>query len=218
MEGASSGLAVKSERTWSGWLVNVGPPGMIPRTRNTSPSRRRAPKTTSIWRWLKRSTCTALGRSTMGGSASVAASRAWMGPASDGSAWPISSSAGGAAVWTTMGDSLLHDFVSRSDNRQPAAAGSWSAGGVPGVHPDAGPKAAVAREPAQRGARELYPHPFGLRGNDGEPRAPEDGASPAGPQGELSPAGSVCPDWAAQSYRHPTPLDLGGPGHHADAG
>ena len=27
-EGACSGLAVKSERTWSGWLVTTGPPGI----------------------------------------------------------------------------------------------------------------------------------------------------------------------------------------------
>ena len=54
-EGACSGLAVKSERTWSGWLVTTGPPGIAVRMRKISPMRRWAPKTYSIWRMLKRS-------------------------------------------------------------------------------------------------------------------------------------------------------------------
>src|SRR3954454_12018520 len=208
MEGASPGLAVNRERTWSGWLVNVGPPGMIARIRNTSPSRRREPKTNSIWRWVKRSTCAARGRSTRGGSASVAASRASIGPASDGSASPISSSAGGAVVSTTMGNSLLHGLVSRSDNRQPAPAGSRGAGGVSSVHPDSGGQAAVASEPPQRDAREPDPHELRLRGGDGEPGAPEDGPSPASSQGDLPAAGPVAPYRAAQPYRHPPSLDF----------
>ena len=37
-DGACSGLAVNSERTWSGWLVITGSPPIVPRIRKTSPS------------------------------------------------------------------------------------------------------------------------------------------------------------------------------------
>ena len=40
-ESACSGFAVKRERTWSGWLVMTGPPGITPCMRNVSPSSRR---------------------------------------------------------------------------------------------------------------------------------------------------------------------------------
>ena len=49
-EGACSGFAVNSERTWSGWLVIAGPPGIVPCIWKTSPSSRRPRKTNSIWR------------------------------------------------------------------------------------------------------------------------------------------------------------------------
>ena len=73
-DGASSGLAVKRERTWSGWLVITGEPATMPRIRNTSPSSRRARNTNSIWRWLKRSTCTRRGNGINGGVGKPAAS------------------------------------------------------------------------------------------------------------------------------------------------
>lgn len=54
-EGASSGLAVNSERTSSGRPVMTSGFGSGVLRAKTSPSRRRAPKTNWIWRWLKRS-------------------------------------------------------------------------------------------------------------------------------------------------------------------
>ncbi len=54
-DGASSDFAVNSERTSSGMLVITSGSGSGVRSAKTSPSRRRAPKTNSIWRWLKRS-------------------------------------------------------------------------------------------------------------------------------------------------------------------
>ncbi len=91
-DGASSGLAVKSERTWSGWLVITGAPATMPRIRNTSPSSRRAPNTNWIWRWLKRSTCTSRGSWIVGGDGRRAASSGSSGPAGDGGASPTSPS------------------------------------------------------------------------------------------------------------------------------
>src|SRR4029450_12739095 len=42
-DGASSGLAVNSERTWSGWQVIASrSSSIVPRSRKTSPSSRRA--------------------------------------------------------------------------------------------------------------------------------------------------------------------------------
>src|ERR1043166_3369836 len=97
-EGACSGLAVNSERTWSGWLVITGPPGIVPRIRKTSPSSRRARKTNSIWRWLKRSDWVRRGSGIAGGVASPASSASSIGPAGDGGASPTSwSGAGGSA-------------------------------------------------------------------------------------------------------------------------
>ena len=87
-EGASSGLAVNRERTWSGWLVITGPSGTTPRVRKTSPSSRRALNTNSIWRWLNRITCSARGSAITGGPASCSASGGSTGPAGDGGACP----------------------------------------------------------------------------------------------------------------------------------
>ena len=42
----------------------------------------------SIWRWLKRSTCSARGNGSAGGLASVAASASSIGPAGEGSRLP----------------------------------------------------------------------------------------------------------------------------------
>src|SRR5262245_34368714 len=90
-DGASSGFAVNSDLTCSGCEVTIGPPGTVPRTRNTSPSRRRAPNTNSIWRMLKRSTCATRGSGTVGGSLSCSRSASLIGPAGDGVTAPISS-------------------------------------------------------------------------------------------------------------------------------
>ena len=80
IEGASSGLAVNSERTSSGRLVITSGCGSGVRMAKTSPSRRRAPKTNSIWRWLKRSSWARLPICTSGGAGSPAASSGSSGP------------------------------------------------------------------------------------------------------------------------------------------
>ena len=97
-EGASSGLAVKSERTWSGWLVTTGPPGIAVRMRKISPMRRRAPKTYSIWRMLKRSICAARGSGTTGGLPSFRSSAGSIGPAGEGGASPTRSGKAGSSA------------------------------------------------------------------------------------------------------------------------
>ena len=91
-DGACSGLAVNSDRTWSGWLVidRVARRSM-PRIRNTSPSPRRAPKTNSIWRWLKRSTWSVRGSGIAGGGRRPSNTASSTGPASEGGAAPIRS-------------------------------------------------------------------------------------------------------------------------------
>ena len=66
-EGTCSGLAVNSERTWSGWLVTVVPPAIPASMWKISPSSRRARNTNSIWRWVKRISCSARGSATAGG-------------------------------------------------------------------------------------------------------------------------------------------------------
>ena len=69
-DGASSGLAVKSDFTWSGCEVTATT-GRRPASvsmRNTSPSSRWARDTNSIWRTLTRRVCSARGKSTRGGS------------------------------------------------------------------------------------------------------------------------------------------------------
>ncbi len=101
-DGASSGFAVKSERTWSGWLVMTGPPGIMPRIRKTSPSWRRARKTNWIWRWLKRSVCSSGDPSIAGGSGRPCASAASIGPAGEAGASPTCVSSGSCGVSTVM--------------------------------------------------------------------------------------------------------------------
>src|SRR4051812_12830434 len=52
----------------------------------TSPSSRRALKTNSIWRWLKRNTCSGRATGTAGGAGNTTASSAEIGPAGEGGA------------------------------------------------------------------------------------------------------------------------------------
>src|SRR5947209_15592445 len=88
-DGASAGSAVNSDLTWSGWLVMTAPPSTTRvRILKTSPRRRRAPKTNSIWRTLKRSVC-AVGASAISGTARRSAMPSGAGPAGDGGAWPM---------------------------------------------------------------------------------------------------------------------------------
>ena len=105
-DGACSGLAVKSERTWSGWLVTtVLAAADAPRKRKTSPSSRRARNTNSIWRTLKRSVCTQADSGSERGSSIWAPGPA--GPAGEGAASPSSSgrasgTGGATTVWVLM--------------------------------------------------------------------------------------------------------------------
>ncbi len=96
-DGASSGFAVKSERTWSGWLVIVTASSVAPCMLKTSPSRRRARKTNSIWRWLKRSDWTMRGSGIAGAVARSLSAAGSIGPAAEGGACPSSLSAGRAS-------------------------------------------------------------------------------------------------------------------------
>src|SRR3954471_9519251 len=97
IDGAMSGSAVNSDRTWSGWhVIAAGCSSPRPWTRNTSPSRRRAPKTNSAWRTLERSVCSTRGSGTGGGAGSDSASPL-AGPAGDGGA-PFMRSAVATAV------------------------------------------------------------------------------------------------------------------------
>src|SRR3954464_3311696 len=85
-DGASAGLAVNSERTWSGWLTTAaGSSSTSVSIRNVSPSSRRARNMNSTWRTLMRKVCNARGRRTDGGAGSDSASPL-AGPACEGAA------------------------------------------------------------------------------------------------------------------------------------
>src|SRR5919201_813473 len=109
-DGASSGLAVKSDLTWSGWLVITGEPATMPRIRNTSPSSRRARNTNSIWRWLKRSTWIRRGSGISGGDGRLAASSGSSGPAGDRGASPK-----GAPGWRSSINACAASIAVRND-------------------------------------------------------------------------------------------------------
>src|SRR5688500_3457621 len=68
--------------------------------RQTSPKARRALKTNSIWRWLKRRTCTARGSDTIGGAGNAAASSADTGPAGEREASPPAKATGSSSAPT----------------------------------------------------------------------------------------------------------------------
>ena len=95
-EGACSGLAVKSDLTWSGWLVTTtcSSRSMV-RIRNGSPSSRWARKTNESCLVLKRTVWTGRGHGTAGGRRTGAPSSG-AGPAGDGDGAVSANGEGGA--------------------------------------------------------------------------------------------------------------------------
>src|SRR3954452_23174955 len=92
---------------------------MTPRVRKTSPCRRRARKTNSIWRWVSRSTWTAGGRSTFGGSRR-GTEPSCNGPAGDGGA---SSGGGEVTVMTRSGVTPDDVTITRGASRSAPVPG-----------------------------------------------------------------------------------------------